>query len=140
MDIKKIENIKEIIAYNNNSALKRGVLSPSWVVGAATGWLCSVLLQRSEENKATDPAKKVDANYGFGYVSAAELGLNVFFAESVAATVVVNCNTAYFCGGFAADAFGLGTGKFMGAMRVGYKHGWLGLNDLEKPKPAEPAL
>jgi hypothetical protein len=134
VDIKELENIKEVVAYNNQSVAKRVLLSPSWVLGAGAGLTCGGLSlkhvfgkeETKDEVELGDFAKGC-VNASFVTVPVVEPVLQAAFAGSAASATFSACGAAYFGVGILADAFGVGTGKPMGAMRAGYKQGKLGI-------------
>lgn len=128
MDINKIESISDIVAYNNQTTLKRLALSPSWTLGLAAGLICGGYKEsRKTSEKHNSPANtQLATNATSGYISSADIILNVLFAKSAVASTLWTANTWYMGTGIVLDACCLSDGQFMGAMKTGFKQGRLG--------------
>ena len=134
MDIKQINDIKSVVEYNNKSALTRIALSPTWVIGVGFG---SVVYFAGAVRGKISPRKgdvstnsvvtdKLYTNMAYSYPAVTELCLSPIFAESATIATLSSVLSAYSGLSFAADLFGLGTGKCLGAMRAGYAQGKMG--------------
>lgn len=140
MDIKQIKNIEAVVAYNNQSALARLALSPTWSLGMGVGLLVDMTSKAiknvfgKENNAVSKPMvladienkKLVNTTYASAYLT--QYGLSVLFTKSAAVATFSSAVSTYLGVGFLTDMFGVGTGRSFGAMRSGYAQGRMGGN------------
>ena len=132
------EKYLDIVKYNNQSALKRAVLSTSWTFGMGCG-IVKQLFTRDAEDRATEKGHDFTAN---PYMVNASIPLTSFttnVAELVTLPVGPMPDVIGLLSTFSlvADACGYGTGRSFGAFRAGYQHGKIGCVDLNSPKEPE---